>query len=656
MKKSLSLLLSVGLCLPSFAELVAPTITITAKPIPTQTLTAPQSAAVVQGRALDQARGMNLTDAIQNTPGVSAYTSGNFVSKPVVRGLTSNRVLIVADGIRQETQQWGDEHGTQVDSLSVDRYEVLRGPNSLLYGSDALGGVIATTTRPLLRAEPGQTKVGGVIRGDGFTGSRQAAGSILFQAAHGGFGYGGYMTRREARDYTTPLGRLPNTAAEELNGGARLGWTQGWGSVQLDYAHSDQRVELAEEDPAETPYQKAKDDRAALRFNIPTPIARLEVSGSFAQNHRQEFEAEDAVDSALNLLLKSSTFDIRAHHEPLGLLKGTIGVSAFQQVNSTRGEETLIPNFTNYGIGGYIYEELPLNRLTLSAGIRGDGSQLKADENTALGNANEKLDYTSLTGALGAVYHVTEPFALALNLGRGYRSPTAFELFSNGEHEGTRRFEVGNRDLDPEKSFNVDVAARWASERARGEITFFRNQIDDFIFSQPSGTFDVDSGLEIFNYTQGKAELIGSEFALEGDVLSWLTFSTGYDLVRGRNRSTDLNLPLMPADRLKFGARVHKDECRLIPVKNPYFGVDTKLARKQTKIDPNETESGGYTLWNLSTGFEIPLGANPLSIDMGVSNLLDKRYADHLSRNKLFTPDPGRSVFVKLTLPFGDQK
>jgi len=637
-------------------EMASPAITITAKPTPSDLLTAPQSAYVVQGRALDQARGMNFSEAIQNTPGVSAFTSGNFVSKPVIRGLTSNRVLIVQDGIRQETQQWGEEHGTQIDTLSVERYEVLRGPNSLLYGSDALGGVIAASSHPLLRAPAGESKLGGAIRMDGFTGSRQFAGNLLMQGAQGAFGYAGHMTRRKSHDYTTPLGRLNNTGVEELNGGARVGWTQGWGAMDLGYARIDQEIQLADADPAATPYQKLQNDRGAVHLNIPTPIARLEFAGSYAQNKRQEFEESDAANSVLNLLLKTSTFDIRAHHEPLGLVKGTIGVSAFQQTNSTRGEETLIPNYTHHGFGGYVFEELPLGKLTLTGGIRGDGSRLNADQNTALGNANEKLKYSSLTGALGATYRVVDPFTLALNVGRGYRAPSAFELFSNGPHEGSNRFEVGNKNLKPEESFNVDFAARWSAPRVRSEVTFFRNLIDDYIFSAPTGTTDAASGFDIFNFTQGQAELIGSEWSLEGDATPWLLLSTGYDIVRGRNKSTDQNLPLIPADRLKFGARLHYSEARWKNIQNPYLGANTKLVRKQSKLDPNEIQTGGYTLWDLSSGFELPVGKMALSIDMGVSNLLDKRYTDHLARNKAFALEPGRNVFVKLTLPFGHQK
>jgi iron complex outermembrane receptor protein len=253
--------------------------------------------------------------------------------------------------------------------------------------------------------------------------------------------------------------------------------------------------------------------------------------------------------------------------------------------------------------------------------------------------------------------------AFALNVGQGYRAPVPFELFVHGEHEGTGRFEIGDPNLKPEKSTNVDLATRVSTKRIKGEVAVFRNKITDYIFAQPldpalppDPANDDGSGGHIlpeFQNVQANAVLTGGEISVEGLVTDWLVLNAGYDVVRGKNDQTDQDLPLIPADRFKAGVRFQSKQMGGV-FDRSYIGGGARVYRKQDRVDPNETVTPGYTLWDVSAGTEIKVADSHLNLDIGVENLGDKEYVDHLSRNKTIgILNPGRNIFVKASMPFG---
>jgi iron complex outermembrane receptor protein len=415
---------------------------------------------------------------------------------------------------------------------------------------------------------------------------------------------------------------------------------------------------LAEEDPLETPHQRLSDDHVTLHANIPVGTAKFEAIGGFQKSRREEFESADTPEGeqALNLLTKTSTLDLKAHHPALGLLKGTIGVSAVDQDFETLGLEALIPSYQQKALGGYIYEELPIGKLTFNAGLRGDTQKYDIEENTDLAIEAQTRKYNQTTGAVGAVWHAAEPLAFAVNVGRGYRAPVPFELFVHGEHEGTGRFEIGDPNLKPEKSTNVDLATRYASKRIKGEVAVFRNKISDYIFAQPLGTTSDPDNVDLlpeFQMTQANAILTGGEISLEALATEWLVLNAAYDVVRGKNDQTDEDLPLIPADRFKAGVRFQTKQLGSL-FDRSYIGGGARVYRKQDRVDPNETVTPGYTLWDVSAGTEIKVAESHLNLDIGIENIGDKEYVDHLSRNKnVGILNPGRNIFVKASMPFG---
>jgi iron complex outermembrane receptor protein len=635
------------------SPLTMSTVTVTAKPQPTDVLTTPQAVAVLEGAQLNQLRGQTIIQSLEKSPGVSLYTTGAGIAKPVIRGLTSQRVLVVTDGVRQEGQQWGDEHGPEIDALDVDRIEVVRGPNSVLYGSDALGGVINIIKVEIPSASAGAPQLGGNFLLNGFSNNNQGAGALSLYGASGIWGYRANLSLRDGSDVRTPDGKLFNSGGNEHNGSGMLGLQGDWGSVSADYSRFNEKLQIHEdpaEDPEATPFQKIQHDKVHLHANLPFPALRLEVNGGWQQNHRREFEEIDATDPALNLILKTTSVEVKAHHQPLGSTFGTIGLSLLRQKNETLGEEKLIPAYTTTNVAGFIYEETHIQEMSFSAGLRYDTRNLEVTANEDLGVPAQTRDYHAVTGTVGAVWRAAEPLAFALNVGRGWRSPVAYELFVNGVHEGTVRFDIGDSTLQPETSLNFDLSARFATARVQGEITGFHNRINRFIFASPTGEIDPESGFDNYQLKQADATLVGAELSLQAQAANWLILEGGADFVRGANDQTDQPLPLMPANRIKLGARLTGTAWGKLA--NPYIAFNSKVMLAQNRIEAYETKTGGYTLFDLGAGVEIPAGAQKVSVDLAVENLFDKAYRDHLNRYKAYALNPGRNVTLKASVPF----
>jgi iron complex outermembrane receptor protein len=628
-------------------------VTVTAKPQPTDILTSPQAVAVLEGAQLNQLRGQAVMQALEKNPGVSLYTTGAGIVKPAIRGLTSQRVLVVTDGVRQEGQQWGDEHGPEIDAFDVDRIEVVRGPNSVLYGSDALGGVINIIKAEIPSASAGAPQLGGNFLLNGFSNNNQGAGALSLYGASGILGYRANFSLREAGDIRTPDGKLFNSGGNEHNGSGMLGMQGDWGSVAADYSRFDEKLQIHEdpaEDPDATPFQKIQHDKLHLHANLPLPALRLEVNGGWQQNHRREFEEKQATDPSLNLVLNTTTLEVKAHHQPLGSTFGTIGLSVMHQKNETLGEEKLIPAYTTTNVAGFIYEEMRLQEVSLSVGLRYDTRNLEVTANEDLGVEAQARDYHAVTGTVGAVWRAAEPLAFALNVGRGWRSPVAYELFVNGVHEGTVRYDIGDNTLQPEASLNFDLSLRYAAARVQGEITAFHNRINRFIFASPTSEIDPGSGFTKYQLKQADATLLGAELSLQAQAANWLILEGSADFVRGANEQTEQPLPLMPANRFKLGARLTKPAWGKLA--NPYVSFNTKMVLAQNRIEAYETKTGGYALFDVGIGAEIPLGADQINIDLVVENLFDKAYRDHLSRYKAYALNPGRNIMLKASLPF----
>jgi len=647
---------------PSLVEL--PPLQVTSTPGATDPLSSPQPTAVLDGDNLRAAQVPSLGETLNQVAGVHSLSTGVGIGKPVIRGLTSNRVLVLDDGQRLETQQWGDEHGPNLETALADRIEVIRGPASVLYGSDALGGVINVIPRPLPAAEPGRSTFDGQATASYSTNKREPDGALLLEGATGQLGFRGTVSGRTSENLRTPDYTLWNSGNRALGGSIAVGARGGWGSLTGSFTQRNEKIELTDEEPDATPFQRIASSRARIDGMIPLGDSRLELTGGFEQNRRREFEVAGSTDVALGLLSRTYTLDAHFHHAPLGRMSGVLGVSGIRSTFDKFGEETLIPNTDVDAVGVYGFEQIHGGRWDLSFGARYDYRHMDVNADSDLALAGQTRTWNSLTGNLGFLYKLAEPVALVLNVGRGFRAPSSFDLFSNGVHEGTAAFERGNPDLRTEKSLNTDVALRLQTSNAAIEIGGFVNWITDFIYTVPSGTVDSASGFQIYDVTQGNARLAGFESAAQYHPTRWLHLQGTADYVSGANTSTDNPLPSMPPFRATFMVRVESGGQGFF--RQPYFSIGGETNSRQTRLDPAEAaffqdafggrgyQSTGYTLANAGAGFTLGAGPGALQFDLAVRNLFDKAYANFLSRIKTNAENPGegRTVVLKVTTQF----
>lgn len=629
---------------------IAP-IQVTASPLATTTLTSPQPLSVLGGDELRQAQRGSLGAMLEGEPGVRNFSTGSGIGKPVIRGLTSNRVLVLANGQRLENQQWGDEHGPNVETADAARIEVIRGPASVLYGSDALGGVINVVAPPLPDASGGRGFVGGSVSG-GYSGNnREPEGAFSILGASRGFGFRAGLSGRSSGDISTPRGSLANSATESVGGSATAGIRGGWGSVTGSLVSRRERLEI-HEDPAEEPdfsgYQRVRSDRAQLSVNLPVGgAARLALDAGYERNDRREYEAADAGEVGLGLTASTWTSDAHLHHVLSGRLGGVIGAQLLHSGFARDGEEVLIPANDVTNLGLYAFEQGEFGRWNLSMGMRVDHRRLTVEAEPELGVQAGDRTWTAVSGNAGALYHLSAQTALVANVGRGFRAPSSFDLFVNGVHEGTVRFERGDPDLDVETSLNTDLAFRVQSERVSAEIGGYFNRIAGYIYPRPTSAFDPESGFRIFDIVQGDARFFGAEAALEWHASPAVHLRTGADYTNGHNLQLDQPLPFIPPLRVSYGLRI---EPNLRSLEEGYVSLGGESVARQGRLDDFDVAPAGYSLFNASAGAALPLGGRTLTVDIGVRNLFNTAYASFLSRYKEYALDMGRNVSVSFRM------
>jgi iron complex outermembrane receptor protein len=664
-----------------------PALTVTAEPQPAPILETPLATTVVEGRQLQRERGQSLVQTIEFAPGVAAFSGGPLSMKPVIRGLSAQRVLVLSGGVRLESQTWDEPQSPEINVLDVDRIEIVRGPNSVLYGSDALGGVVNVVKPELQSVSEGAPVLHGIFTANGFSNSPQVASGISLSGASSVWNYRGNFSARFADDYSTPAGKTAdghwvksgsvfNSGGNEINGSAAIGTKQEWGTLALDVTHFGQKYFISPEPgrkeyelnintglydslPA-APSQEIFHETATLYANLPMPIARIELTGTYQRNSRKEEgvaetdadeqkKADLGIKPEAQLILNTLSFDAKAHHHAMGPFLGTVGVSTVYQMNETAGQNAIIPGFSAFSFAGYLYEELRvIHDLRFTGGLRFDSHRLHADANSQLGNSDQTLNFNAATGTAGLAWNVVEPLTFAVGAGRGWRAPVAAELFFKGSDEGAVRYKIGDNSLEPEVSLNVDVSARYSSSVLSAELSVFRNLIDRYIFLLPTGQ-KVD-GLDSYRYKQADATINGGEISLQAKVADWCVVNGGADVLRGTNNETDTPLPLVPANRIRAGIRVQRGE--LGGVQNAYASVRSRYMFAQDRVGLFETPTPAYALFDIGAGGDVEFGSYRFTIDLSVENVLDKPYFDHLSRYKNYALNPGRNIELRFSVPF----
>ena len=616
----------------------------------------------------------NLIDALSKTPGVTQLSTGPAISKPIIRGLGYNRVVVLNDGVKQEGQQWGDEHGIEIDEYNVTRTEVLKVPASIIYGSEALSGVINITSNVPV-AE-------GALRGNVFSNyqSNNNLQGYHFDIAgnKNGLVWGLNASSKKASDYKNKYdGYVYNSKFSELNGGGFIGIEKDWGYSHFIINKFSQKLGMIEgtrnnlgqftkqtiingasgnsivEVPAtdadfssttpNIPYQYIQHTKYILDNSINWGTGKLKANIAYQRNQRQEFgNIEMPSEKSLYFDLGTLNYSFQYLLPETNNWKHTIGVNGLQQENKNKGAEALIPEYNSVETGLFFYTQKHIGKLNFSGGARIDNKGIKF-------NGLQK-DYGDIAGSLGMTYEATNDLIFKFNIARGYRAPNLSELGSNGAHEGTNRYEYGNSNLKSEKSLQFDAGVEWSNEHISFSGNAFYNNVTNYIFYQKLiGAHGGDSIISkegkdyfAFAYNQQDAKLIGAEFNLDihPHPLDGLHIENTVSIVNGTFKKAlagSINLPTIPSMRwiAELRYELPKNTGRL---KNTYASLqfDNVGAQNNPFIGYNtETKTPGYTLINIGAGAHITKKDKQLfSISLVAQNLTDIAYQSHLSRLK----------------------
>jgi iron complex outermembrane receptor protein len=672
----------------------------------TQLKKVPFQVVVLRKQDLMQSSSTNIIEALAKRPGVSSISTGPAISKPVIRGLGYNRVLTINDGVRQEGQQWGDEHGIEIDESSVNKVEIFKGPASLIYGSDAMAGVINIITNVPVENN--------TIKANIFTSYQTNNKARTLHANVGGnrngVNWNLYGSTVAAADYQNKYdGRVYNSKYNQNNFGGYAGYNGNWGYSHLVFSNFNLKAGLIEgerdvqgyfikpiagggveratnEDfnstSPQVPYQHIRHFKIALDNNIKMGKSRLSFNVGYQENRREEFaNIDDLNERALFFDLQSVTYTAQFHLKERNGWNTSTGINGMLQKNTNKGVEQLIPDYNLIDIGTYLYTKKSFNKVTLSGGARYDNRDVKAadlmDGSSIKGNSFNK-SINNFSGSAGMTAELTNKLGLKLNIARGFRSPGISELASNGAHEGTVRYEYGDVNLKSETSAQLDAGLDFNTEHISFGLSAYYNNFNNFIFYRKlpaagggDSIINVNGdNLTAFKFDQNKATLQGFETMIDihPHPLDWLHIQNTFSFVTGRLAEpieSSKYLPFIPAPRLITELRGDfknlKKSIRNLYVK---FEIDNTFAQTNIFTAYNtETETPAYTLLNaaLGTDFVSGKGTTLFSLHLIGSNLLDVAYQNHLSRLKYGAENMatgrmgvynlGRNFSIKLNIP-----
>ncbi len=661
----------------------------------TSTRRTPTPVTIIKKDELFRGVSSNLIDALSKVPGVSQISTGPAISKPIIRGLGYNRVVVMNDGIRQEGQQWGDEHGIEIDEYNVSRTEVLKVPASLIYGSDALAGVINIISNVPVSE--------GVIKGNVFsnyqTNNRLMGNHFDLSGNNKGFIWGVNYSAKNAGDYKNKYdGNVFNSRFLERNGGGYIGIEKNWGYTQLSFSNFYQNLGVVEGDRDEAgsfvmmkdvngqveemivdaaeekrftpraPMQKIQHTKYTLDNNIKIGNDRLKATFGLQQNQRMEFgNVLDLEEKELFFDLKTFNYAVQYLQAEKNNWKNTFGVNGMRQTNTNRGEEALVPDYNSFDIGAFYYTQKRTDKTSWSGGLRYDQkfmNYINPAQFTcppgmaciALYNPVESnKQFNNISGAIGVAHDVNDQLTLKFNIARGFRAPNMAELASYGAHEGTNRFEYGNDMLVSEKSLQFDAAVEWSNEHMSIAGNVFYNTVQDYIFYQKlnaaAGGDSIimdyahdDAGEELyaFAFRQKDAHLYGAEFNVDfhPHPLDWLHIENSVSLIRGQFKEAldgSKNLPGIPSARWLSELRIELFK-KSKAIKNSFINLqlDNVFAQNNPFTGYNtETVTPAYTLLNLGYSTQIQHRNKTLfSVSLVGQNITDVAYQHHLNRLK----------------------
>ena len=638
------------------------------------------------GRYLDESRGESLGKMLKRIAGVTTFSTGASIAKPVIHGLHSNRIMILNNGIRQEGQQWGAEHAPEIDPFMADEIAVVKGAETVRFGPEAMGGVIVVNP-PALPISKG---IKGEINLIGNSNGREGTAAFNITGGSGkikGLGYRIQSSGKYGGNIRSPGYLQFNTGSRELNFSGALGYSSSRLGMELFYsrfettlgilgdAHTGNLSDLEaiikngrpfrEADFTYTivnPRQEVTHDlfKAKAHYHLDNG-AKLNFQYGFQQNQRQEFDkrrGELNNRAALNLELFTNTLELSYDHAARKHWNGSVGVNVMQQTNNNipgTGVTPLIPNYDMYNVGIFAIERFTKGHLELESGLRYDYRFI----DVARYNNNQELEernytFKNFTAFFGGIYSFNQNITFSTNLGSAWRPPNINEQFSQGLHHGSAAYEYGNPDFKSEQAFKWINTFSYTSNKFNFELTGYLNRINHYIYLNPSneklvslrGTFNV------FRYEQTNARLWGFDLTTNYEIHPNLEWYVRGALIRAKDLVHNNYLPFIPVDRLESGLTYKIKQIGKL-IKNRFTLSSMAVAQQKREPDFDFAPSpAGYKLLNLNINSNLPLGKNELNVGLSVTNIFDTSYKEYMNRFRYFSHEMGRNISLRIKYNF----
>ncbi|MDQ3917474.1 MAG: TonB-dependent receptor [Acidobacteriota bacterium] len=601
-----------------------------------------QAVTSVGALELSQRNPLSIGEALEYQPGVANRSFGPGSGRPVVRGFDGDRVLVLQDGLRVGgiASQSGDEV-EPVDVLSLDRVEIVKGPATLLYGSNAIGGVVnAVSTNDVY-----QKGLSGYLTTFGGTNNGQAGASAGFKFGVRDLLFFGSGGGQRAADYSSPLGTVLNSFARTGNVGGGVGWFPRKGWLVFNYNYDRRRHGIPVE-PGEVDFESLSERRHSYQLRGGLRDMRGFVEGGdFALSYNDyrarefEFESDEGV-TELDSVATNKNFNYRAsfNQRRRGNFSGTFGFSGFTRAYESVGEEAPAPRTNQHSFAAYALERVDTERVGFQFGGR-----VEQNGYNPVGDFRDR-NFVGFSGSAGVRFSLWEGGSFVANYQHSFRAPALEELYNNGPHPGILVFDIGNENLKPERGDGVDFSLRHSTARLRLEGSAYYYHLRDFVFPAFTGETDEESNLPIVVYAQGDSRYAGMEASAEARVLPALWFDGKVDYVRAELTGLDKPLPRIPPLRGTLSLDWRRGPLSIRP--------ELIMAKRQTRAFDNETPTAGYAVFNVNASYTFVRGRAAHIISVGGYNLGDALYRNHLSFIKNIAPEMGRSFRLNYALRF----
>ena len=649
-----------------------------------------QNVQTLERKDLDKVMGLSLGEQLKQLNGVTSINTGPTISKPMLNGMQGYRILLLNNGVRQEGQQWGFEHAPEIDPFTAGKITVLRGAAGVRYGSDAIGGVVLVAPQDL----PDSAEVSGDVQVSGFSNGRGGAGSAMLQGHFEKLKFFRWRVQgsiKQSGSIKTPNYFLKNTGAEERNYSALFDYHRKAGSISFYYAHFGSKIGIFSGSHignlsdlyAAFNSNKPQDSLAAFSYDIGRPFqnishnlakadvdihtgkrSRIKVMYAWQLNHRQEYDKNLPRNQALAALnlpeadykLTTNSAEAIWEHDYIKHFRGQFGVQAMYQQNRYQ-QKFFVPNYNATSAGVFAIERYIFNAIEVEAGLRADIKNLEAYYYSGNNLQTPSRSFENISFQLGSNYKIATNQLLSLNVGQGWRAPSAVELYANGLHHGIGAIEKGDATLNKEQAYSGVLSYKYAQPWFSLQASAYHYEFENYIYYYPSNTAEltIRGAFPVFYYAQCKARLSGADIQSSIRLHRGVTLNIKAMSLRGYNKDQQEPLIYLPSDRIEIGIRLNKNE-RYNKVINSYYVEPlVNAVAKQTRVPANvdfTAPPAGYVLVGFQAGAEVVIKHHFYYISLSATNISNTVFRDYLDRFRYYNDAAASNYRLNIRIPF----